>query len=172
MLHHISVAVNRPQQVADVLAEIFQGQAVHFPPHPGSYMVLAKDEFGTAIELYPIETIIVPKINQGQAGFCSAQVASEYTSVHAAISVPLNLEEIERIGARQGWQVSVCDRDGLFNVIEFWVENRLMLELLTPQMTATYLQLFHPNQLEANLQKFMAMANDFTELAELVPVSV
>ena len=172
MLHHISVAVNHPQQVAEVLAEVFQGQAVPFPPHPGSYMVLAKDEFGTAIELYPIETIIVPQINQGQAGFLSTQIAPEYTSVHAAISVPLSLEEIERIGAQQGWQVSLCNRDGFFDVVEFWVENRLMLELLTPQMAAAYLQLFHPDQIETNLQKFMAMANDATELAELVPVGV
>ena len=156
MLHHISVAVNYPQQVANVLAEIFQGQAVPFPPHPGSYMVLAKDEFGTVVELYPIETIIVPKINQGQAGFLSTQIAPEYTSVHAAISVPLSLEEIERIGAQQGWQVSLCNRDGFFDVVEFWVENRLMLELLTPRMAAAYLQLFQPDQIEANLQKVYA----------------
>ena len=29
---------------------------------------------------------------------------------------------------------------GAFNVIEFWVENRVLLELMTPEMTEGYLQ--------------------------------
>jgi hypothetical protein len=154
MLHHISIAVNHPQPVAEVLAQIFQGRAVPFPPHPGSYMVLALDEFGTAIELYPIDTVMVP-----QVGFqTTPQPATGYTPFHAAISVPISLEQIERIAEQAGWPIYVCDRDGLFNVIELWIENRLMVELLTPAMAAKYLQLFQPDQLEANLQQ-LALAN-------------
>lgn len=166
MLHHISIAVNQPQKVAEVLAEVLKGRAVPFPPNPGSSMVFAGDEFGTAIELYPIGTVVVPQINQGQAGFQITQEPSGYTSVHAAISVPISLEEIERVGDREGWHVCLCNRDGLFDVIEFWVENRLMLELLTPTMAKTYLQLLNPAHLEANLQKF---ASSFPE-AEPVTV--
>jgi hypothetical protein len=154
MLHHISIAVNQPQQVAEVMAEIFQGQAIPFPPHPGSYLVIAMDEFGTAIELYPIDTVIVP-----QMGFkTTPQPATGYTPFHAAISVPISLEQIERITDRTGWPIYVCNRDGLFDVIELWIENRLMVELLTPTMAEKYLQLFHPEQLEANLQQ-LALAN-------------
>ena len=51
MLHHICIAVDNPQHVANVLAEIFQSHAIPFPPHPGSYMTLAGDKFGTGIEL-------------------------------------------------------------------------------------------------------------------------
>ena len=32
MLHHLSVSVKNPQHVASVLAEVFQGRAMPFPP--------------------------------------------------------------------------------------------------------------------------------------------
>jgi hypothetical protein len=155
MLHHISVAVNNPQHVANVLAEIFQGSAIPFPPHPGSYMTLAADKFGTGIELYPLGTELVPDVQEGQAGFqVKAQSATNYSPFHVAISVPSNLEEIERIGTREGWRVFPCSRDGLFDVVEFWVENRLMLELLTPTMAAGYMECLNPEHLPALIEQF------------------
>ncbi len=45
MLHHISLGVNNPHHVAEVLAEIMQGNVIPFPPNPGSYVVLAGDLF-------------------------------------------------------------------------------------------------------------------------------
>lgn len=154
MLHHISVGVQNPQHVAEVLAEILQGSVIPFPPNPGSYVALAGDEFGTLIELYPVGTELIPDAWQGQAGFQMSQQRSRYTDVHAAISVPISLEEIERIGAREGWRVIPANRDGLFDVIEFWVENRLMLELLTPQITPKYLQAFSPQALKEFTREF------------------
>lgn len=157
MLHHISVAVNNPIHVAEVLAEVLRGSVLPFPPNPGSYIVLAGDEFGTLIELYPFGTEVIPGAWQDQAGFRLNEQSPYYTAVHAALSVPADLEEIQQIGAREGWRVVVADRDGLFDVVEFWVENRLMLELLTPAMTPKYLNMFKPEQLKAALAQF-AMA--------------
>lgn len=155
MLHHISVAVNNPQHVANVLAEIFRGHAIPFPPHPGSYMTLAADKFGTGIELYPLGTELIPDVMEGQAGFQVKEQSSErYIPFHIAISVPSNLEEIERIGAREGWRVYPCSRDGLFDVVEFWVENRLMLELLTPTMAARYMECLNPEHLPELIEQF------------------
>jgi hypothetical protein len=65
--------------------------------------------------------------------------ASQFTATHAAVSVPISQTDIEQIGVREGWRVVRCNRDGFFDVIEFWVENNLLLELLTPEMTAQYL---------------------------------
>lgn len=155
MLHHISVAVYNPMHVAEVMAEILQGTVMPFPPNPGSYMTLAGDQYGTLIEFYPIETELIPNAWQGQAGFQMNEQFSHYTAVHAAISVPISLEEIERIGEREGWRVVPASRDGLFDVVEFWVENRLMLELLTPAIVSKYLNALSPQQLEAFANQFV-----------------
>lgn len=154
MLHHFSVAVNDPKHVAEVMAEIFKGYVGPFPPNPGSYMALAGDEHGTMIEFYPAGTELVPGNYEGQVGFTLTPNVAQFTSFHAAISVPTTLEEIERIGAREGWYVLPASRDGLFEVVEFWVENRLMLELLTPTMAAKYLEFLKPSHLREILDQF------------------
>jgi hypothetical protein len=59
------------------------------------------------------------------------------------LSVPSDRATIERIGAREGWTTRFCPRGApkqkpLFNVIEFWVENRIMLELAPHDMIGDY----------------------------------
>jgi hypothetical protein len=139
MIHHISVAAQDTQHVAQVLAEVLKGQFVPFPPMYGSYMVVAMDEHGTAIEILPIGTEILPGSGPESCYFEQNFNPSPHTATHAAISVPRSQSEIEAIGQREGWRVVRCDREGFFNLMEFWVENTLMLELLTPEMTARYL---------------------------------
>jgi hypothetical protein len=139
MIHHISISAKNPQHVAKVLAEIFKGQAVPFPPAPGSYMVLAMDEFGTAIEVLPAGSEITPGTAQDACEFSTNPEAGRFTATHAAVSVPTTETEIRRIGAREGWRVVRCDREGFFTLLEFWVENTLLIELLPPEMAAQYL---------------------------------
>jgi hypothetical protein len=139
MIHHISVAAQNPQHVAQVLAEVLKGQFVPFPPVRGGYMVIAMDEHGTAIEVLPTGTEILPGSGSGSCYFEQNSNPSPYTTTHAAVSVPRSQSEIEAIGQREGWRVVRCDRDGFFDLMEFWVENTLMVELLTPEMTARYL---------------------------------
>lgn len=154
MLHHISVAVQNPQHVAEVIAEIMQGQAAPFPFNPGSYVALATDDYGTLIEFLPLGTELVPNTYEGQAGFRLSAPTSQYVPFHAAISVPLSLEEIERIAQREGWRVFPCNREGLVDVIELWVENRLMLELLTPAMATKYLEVTSPASLAQMVDQY------------------
>jgi hypothetical protein len=139
MIHHISVSAQNPQHVAGVLAEICKGQAVPFFPVPGAYMVVVMDQHGTAIEVLPSGSEIIPGVEQAECQFVRSPETTQFTATHAAVSVPTSQAEIEQIGAREGWRVLCCNREGLFDVIEFWVENRLMLELLTPEMAEQYL---------------------------------
>ncbi|MES1024561.1 hypothetical protein ABN584_16855 [Gloeocapsa sp. BRSZ] len=155
MLHHISIAVDRPLHVADVLAQVCNGQSLPFPPHPGSYIVLADDEYGTAIELFPTGTELIPGVQE--AAFSHNSSSSPFTAVHAAISVPVSREKIEDIGAREGWLVRQNNR-GPFHVIEFWVENKLMLEFLPPDLALEYLNFMQPQNWRAFLDSTVPAA--------------
>jgi hypothetical protein len=150
MIHHLSITAEHPLHVAQVMAEIWHGQAAPFPPHAGSFMVLALDRFGTMIEIYPAGTELTPGATE--ANFSYNANSSPYQATHAAVSVPASREEIEQIAAREGWQSRYCDREGFFDVIELWVENRLMIELLTPEMAAKYTEFMQPQ----NLAQFLA----------------
>lgn len=59
---------------------------------------------------------------------------------HAALSVALDEASIKAIAAREGWRALTCDRGGIFQVVEVWLENRVLFELLTAEMAAAYLQ--------------------------------
>ncbi|GAB1542783.1 hypothetical protein NUACC21_54570 [Scytonema sp. NUACC21] len=161
MIHHFSISVKNPYRVAQVFAEILKGQVLNFFPHPGSYIVVSFDENGTAIELYPLGTQLVPGVAEGECTFVQTAIASHYIDMHAALSVSLSQEEIEQIGQREGWRVVRCNRDSLFDVMELWIENRLMIELLTKEMASQYLSVF--TQMSKD---FEALLVDFT------PVSV
>jgi len=57
--------------------------------------------------------------------------------------VPTDRATVERIGAREGWRTRLFGRGSpgmppVFHVIEFWVENRLMIEVATPDMIDEY----------------------------------
>lgn len=136
MLHHISIGAENPQNVASVLAELWQGHMFPFPPVPGAYIVLAGDAFGTAIEVFPFGVELVSGDTEVTGYF--NQQASRYSTTHAAISVPVSRETIEHIAAREGWRALHCERDGAFDLIELWIENRFLIELLTPEMSLRY----------------------------------
>lgn len=146
MIHHLSIAAKYPEQVAHVLAEVWQGKAYPFPPHPGSYMVFPGDEYGSLIEIYPLGTELTPA-DGDEPNFEYNPNTSELTATHAAVSVPTDIETIQKIGDREDWRVQVCNR-GPFHVVEFWVENRLLLELLPPAMASEYLNFVKPENLE------------------------
>jgi len=53
-----------------------------------------------------------------------------YGAVHFALSLTCEIAEIEAIAGREGWACHTCNRGSNFGVVELWIENRLMVELL------------------------------------------
>ena len=60
MINHISIGVNNPEKAANFLAQIWNGYAFPFPPCPNSFIVLADDGIGTAVEFTPANTVLAP----------------------------------------------------------------------------------------------------------------
>src|SRR5262245_25281655 len=133
MIHHLSIPAENPLHVARTLVELFGGTLSRFGPYKNSYIAWAGDEHGTAIEVYPIGTEMFPDAGAGQANFRHNAGATGFVATHAALSVARSKEEILELAARAGWHAVPLSR-GSFNVIEFWIENRVMLELMTPEM--------------------------------------
>ena len=138
MIHHYSIAVSNTKKVADILSRLFEGSVSEFSPYKNSYMVWLGDEYGTAIEVYPDGTEIIPDTENGQTKFMHNTTHSGFTTTHAAISIKRTKEEIYTFAKESGWRALELSR-GEFNVIEFWIENKVMIELLTPDMAEDYL---------------------------------
>lgn len=157
MINHISIAVNEPERAANVLAEIWDGVVYPFPPSPDSFIVLANDGRGTAVEVTPAGTVLMPgeglppeddsnaMTEQHEARFVQSELRPRYVATHLNVNTEKSIEQIRQIARREGWRVLVANRDrGLFQLIELWVENSFMLEVMTPEMTARYIEIANP----------------------------
>lgn len=139
MLFHVSIAAHDPRHVAQVLAEIWGGDALPFPPVSNNgWIALADDDRGSAIEVYPIGTVLREAEGDADA-FGDTVEASPFTATHAAIATSLDEAAVMTIAAREGWPAKYRKRGGAFGVIEMWIEGRQMVEILTPPMQAEYL---------------------------------
>jgi hypothetical protein len=156
MIHHVSISAREPLHVAEVLAEIMHG---HTRPFPGqiadSFMAISGDAHGTMVEVYPADTTLQPGEDDAQVIGLRGQDLPPTSPFHFLLSVPSSREEIERIGAREGWRTRLFGRGApgqkpFFHVIEFWVENRLMIELAPEDMIGEYTQLMAPAAVEAH----------------------
>lgn len=148
MLHHLSVAAQDPQRVARVLAEVMGGTVIPFPSHHDSYFALALDELGTGIEVYPVGTQLRPGYDGEGAQFADTTEKSLFVATHCALSVALELGQIQAIAWRENWQVRVCERGTYFQVIELWIENTTLIELLPPDFARRYTSFMSPENLK------------------------
>lgn len=145
MIHHISIPAQNPLHVAEVLAELFQGYCAPFPSHPGSYVAFAADKYGTLVEVYPLGTEMIPGEAEKPIQY-QQNTSNQFIATHAAISIPLEQSQIESIAQREQWRCVRCSR-GYFDVIEFWLENTVLLELATPELAQQYTAVLAPENL-------------------------
>jgi hypothetical protein len=160
MIAHTSIGVRDPKTVASVLAEIWKGRAAPFPVVKGAWIVLGGDANGTALEIVPIETRHAP--GKGSAGQATASMEPapwevqigpgpeppEHVAAHVAIASPLDEAAILTLARQQGWRALRCSRALLFDLIEVWLENRYLVEVMTPEMFRQYRTLFSPENCE------------------------
>ena len=183
MINHVSIAVRDPKKVADVLAELWGGFVVPFPPAPDSFMVLANDGRGSAVEVTPIDTVLVPgegfppeenfdlatSTEEYEAKFVADDYAPRYVATHLNVNTHLSEREVKAIAEREGWRALTCNRGGgLFQLIELWIEDRFMLEVMTPEQTARYVEIFSPESIAAMQAQFLSAVPEATTDLSLV----
>ena len=139
MLFHLSIDADQPQHVAEVLAEVWGGEAMPFPPVvEGSWVAFAGDDRGTIIEIYPRGTEIHESAGNADAhGVINP--GNKRSATHFAMATRMDDADVLAIARREGWPAKICSRGGKFGVIEIFVEGTRMIEVLTPAMQAQYL---------------------------------
>jgi hypothetical protein len=166
MINHISIGVRNPEKVANIVAELWGGYALPFPPSPGGYVAFADDGIGTMVEIIPSNIQLLPGTglpdeatfsretitDDNEGAFTVGDENPQFGSVHLNINSPLGEAEIKAIAAREGWRCFIANRGrGLFQLIEFWVEDRFLIEVNTPEMTKVYREIVNPE----NWAKFL-----------------
>jgi len=161
MINHVSIGAENPERVANVLAELWSGYVFPFPPCEGAFIVFDDLGKGFSIEVYPKNAEMYPGIGEPcessvfnpetmcfdyEVRFGRKERNTEYSSTHIALNTKLNEAEVREIIEKEGWRVVKCERGGgFFTLMEVWLENTLMLEVFTPEMTEKYQQAMQPH---------------------------
>ncbi|MCR5873798.1 hypothetical protein LRS10_06175 [Phenylobacterium sp. J426] len=106
--------------------------------------MLAGDDRNSAVEVYPRGLELHPADGDADAVGVANPRPSGHSATHVAIASDLAETDILALAAEHGWTAKSRRRGGAFGVIEFWVENRFMVEVLTPEMQAEYLAAMTP----------------------------
>lgn len=162
MIHHLSIGVREPQRVARVLAQLWNGYCMPFPVVEGGWIVMLGDDRGTAIEVTPLALEMIPGVGEpdGRAitGYAlqdwevhyrARTKTTDFSATHLALSSPLSEQAVLAIARREGWRAVRADRGPAFPVIEVWLENRVLVEVLTPDMSKRYAEFMSPTRLAA-----------------------
>ena len=98
----------------------------------GAFAVRAGDRAGTVIEIMPSTSLLVP--GDGDAAVQVRDgLAPPFLTTAVTLSVERTQDEVLGIAQQAGWRAVVAAR-GTHEVIEVWIENRVLLEVLTPAM--------------------------------------
>lgn len=154
MLFHASIPARHPENVARVIAELWGGFHAPFPSFPDSWMAIAGDDRGSIIETYPADRVLCPGDAQ-ESCVPGTSALAQYSAFHIAIASTRTPDEVLAIGEREGWRAVRCTRGrDFFDVIELWIEETTMIEVLTDEMQKQYLAFATP----ANFRAFAAAA--------------
>ena len=86
---------------------------------------------------------MAPGEGEAPVAYRTAPADRAHAGFHALLSVPHDRATIERIGAAAGWRTKFFSRAApglppVFHVVEVWVENRLLLEVVPADMIEVY----------------------------------
>lgn len=146
MIHHVSIEADDPMKVATVIAKLMGGRAREGFPFKHSCGAFSDDEYGTMIEVWRRGKVVaIPKSGPGKFELDDSSARPEYQAFHTALSVKLDDEAIMEIAREAGWETAVR-ANGPFSVVEVWIENRLLLKVLSPTQAENYIRIMTPGE--------------------------
>lgn len=136
MILHASVTTDRPQHAAKTVARILGGEALPYPDFgEKDWLAMAGDEHGTLIEFLERGKEFHYVENGTVAHRCGS--ATRESGFHLLVESPHSAEEIFAIAEDAGCRAHLA-RHGPLEVIEFWIDGCLLLEVATGEMAAAY----------------------------------
>jgi hypothetical protein len=137
MIAHVSMPADDCAHVAKLLAEMMHGGAFRFPPGgPNAWNAWSKkNDFQIVVTPRGHFMVEGPGELEWTSHGSSGERASE---THFAIAVERPAVEIVDMARAAGWHARICNRGGFFDLVEVWVENAYLVEVLDPTQLSDY----------------------------------
>jgi hypothetical protein len=158
MIAHVSIPARDARATALLLARLIDGEAFNFPVVAGAWIAVARDGSGLAVEVYPdtmahhpgtgeVDSTVQPEGPQAmpwedQIHPDGQQVRA--SAFHFALATALSEAQVLAIAREAGLRALGCERAGVFRVIELWLDNTILVELLTRAEVERYRAFMNP----------------------------
>ena len=156
MIAHFSIPARDPQRTAELFGRLIDGAVMPFPVVEGAWVAIARDGSGVGVEVVPAAT--AHHMGQGEAGAAKpgpfvmpweTQIRPDGdpdagSGFHVAITSALSAEEIIALAHAENWRAVHCERGGVFDLVEVWVDNRNLVEVMPPEGMRRYLAFYNP----------------------------
>jgi hypothetical protein len=136
MILHASFTVGAPRSAAEALAQLMAGEAFPFPEFgEDAWIAMSGDGHGTLVEFLQrgTEFHYVPG---GTVAHRRGEKTRE-SGCHILIETPYDEARVLAIADERGCRAHRA-KHGPVELIEFWIEDCLLIEVATPQMAAAY----------------------------------
>ena len=147
MILHASVTADDPQATAQTLAALLGGIAMPVGPGDGTWSAIGPDLVGSLISVLARGSEF-----HRSAGHVETRQGApvRHSAYHMLIDSPLEEADVFKLAKERGCQ-ALRARHGAFDVIEFWIDDCLLIEVATPELGKAYRETIHSPDLRARL---------------------
>lgn len=153
MILHASIPADDPRQAATTLAKLFGGRALPFGPGNGSWTAVGPDPIGNVVSVMPRGTEFHRRAGEEVETRSAAQV--RHSGFHLMIETPLSEADVMGLACETGC-VAQRARHGPFEVIEFWIDDCMLIEVATPDLAQDYRRLVVSDEVRQRLAGVVA----------------
>ena len=147
MILHASVTADDPQHTAETLAQLLGGIALPVGPGAGTWSAIAPEPVGNMISVLARGSEF-----HRTGGHVETRIGSpvRHSAFHMLVDTPLPETEVLRLADERGCHAHRA-RHGAFDVIEFWIDDCLLIEVATPELGRAYRAMIHSEELRERL---------------------
>jgi hypothetical protein len=156
MILHASVPAKNPQATATTLAELLGGRALPFGPGAGTWTAVGPDPVGNVISV--IRSGLELRRVDGEAVDTREGPPASHSAFHLLIETPLLEKDVFDLARRSGCTAQRAAH-GAIEVIEFWIDDCLLIEVATPQLAEDYRRMAVSDELRERLAPIIASGN-------------
>jgi hypothetical protein len=147
MILHASVVADEPKATAETLAALLGGVALPVGPGDGTWSAVGPEPIGSLVSVLARGSEFHRSDDHVQTRLGAPVRHSAY---HMLIDTPLAETEVYRLAADRNCYAHRA-KHGAFDVIEFWIDDCLLIEVVTPELGRAYRETLRSEELRARL---------------------
>lgn len=143
MIQHVSITADKPRETAETFAALLGGRAVPIGPADGAWSAFGPELVGSIVEVLPRGSEFHRAGNHVET---RRGEPVRHSGFHVMIESPLSEEEVLDLAGKRG--AEACrSTHGPFELLEFWIDDCLLVEVLPPSLARAYRQILQSGEL-------------------------